>query len=575
MNKKEIGRVLNDIGVMMELMGENPYRVNAFYSASRQVELLQDDISDLVRQGKIREIRGIGESIGTQISQLVTNGSSSLYEELKVRVPDDLFEMMRIPGLGPKKINSLYTRLGIATVEELEEACRENRLVALSGFGVKTQENILKALANFRKFSGRHRYGDVIDLARELEETLLEQPGVQKVQLAGSLRRCREIVKDIDILASAVDPGSLMEFFTSLPQVENVVGVGNTKASVVLRTGINVDLRVVEHTQFPYALHHFTGSQEHNTAMRHRAKSMGLKMNEYGLFNQEGENIPCTGEKEIFHALGLSFIPPELRENAGEIEAAEQRELPILVDEKDIKGVFHVHTVFSDGLASIGDLVESCRRRGWSYLGIADHSRSAYYAHGLKIDAIERQLREIDALNAEYPDFTIFKGIESDILKDGSLDYPDEILYRFDFVVASIHSGFKMTEAEATNRLLTAMSNPYVTMLGHPTGRILLGREGYPVDLKQIISAAKEYRVILELNANPYRLDLDWRWCRLAKEQGVMIAINPDAHNLENLGYVRFGVGAARKGWLEKENILNTMTREQVAEYLIQLKTVF
>jgi len=565
---KAVSIILNEIAVMMELLGENPFKVNAYYTAARTVELLKEDLGELAGEDQLRHIKGIGSSLAKQIGEILHTGTSQFYQELRAKIPYGLFALTRISGLGPKKISLLHKQLGISDVDRLEEACRKNKLLELPGFGAKTQENILKGIAGLRKYTGQHLFVNVWGLAENLEKELKKHPHVRDALLAGSLRRRKEVVKDIDILVSSDNPEEVAEYFAGLPQVETVVGSGPTKTSVVLHQGIQADLRIVEQGEFPYALHHFTGSQEHNIAMRHRAKKMGLKMNEYGLFDAQGKKIMCQSEKEIFRTLGLDNIPPELRENMGEIEAAEQGKLPCLVELKDIKGVFHIHTVYSDGTASIREMVEETRRRGWNYLGISDHSQSAFYANGLKVEQINKQLAEIDRLNEENPDFTIFKGIEADIRKDGSLDYPDEILAQFDFVIASIHSGFKMTEEEATERLIKAMQNPYTTMLGHPTGRILLGREGYPVSMKAMIEAARDCHVIIELNASPYRLDLDWRWCRYAKELGVKIALNPDAHHLAEFDHMEAGIGAARKGWLEAFDVFNTRPREQVKDYL-------
>jgi len=570
MNRKELSSIFNEIGMMLELMGENPFKSNAYYAASRKVETLEDDIEQLVSSGRLREIKGIGDTISKQIAELTQKGTSLFYEELKAQIPPGIFDMLRIPGLGPKKISFLWKKAGIKSLEQLERACQENRLVGYSGFGAKTQENLLQAISHFKSFTGKHLFSQVMPLAEELAHMLREQSGVESICIAGSLRRRKEIVKDIDLVAGADKPKELIYCFNHLPQVESVLASGETKSSVVLNRGINADLRVVSKVEFPFALHHFTGSREHNTAIRHRAKSMGLKINEYGIFDHDGKRVACQSEEDIFQTLGLAYIPPELREDIGEIEAAQEGRIPRLVEEADIKGVFHIHTNYSDGIDSLAQLAAAAQGLGFQYLGVSDHSQSAFYANGLPINRIEQQIREINDLNEINPHFTLFKGIEADILKDGSLDYPDEILAKFDFVIASIHSGFRMSESEATKRLITAMENPYVTMLGHPTGRILLGREGYPVDMKAVIEAAREYRVVLELNANPHRLDIDWRWCHYAGELGVMISINPDAHRKEELQDVVIGVGAARKGWLKPGDILNTRGRNEVKKFLQQ-----
>lgn len=567
MDKKIIASVLTEIAVLLELTGENPFKVKAFDSAARIVEMLPEEISQLVAEGGINQIKGIGPAISREISALVQDGRSPLHQELQSRVPAGLLTLLDVPGLGPKKIHALHNLLGITGICQLETACREDQLTTLPGFGQKSQGNILQAIEFMHGFAGQHRYGDVIQQALALEKALHTSPYAIRTSVAGSLRRCKEVVKDIDLLASSEAPEALIKLFTELPEVASVIAAGKTKASATLTSGINADLRVVTDVEFPYALHHFTGSKEHNTAMRHRAKGFDLKMNEYGLFDTAGKNLPCADEAELFQALGLDYIPPELRENNGEIEAAENHALPLLVERRDLQGILHVHSQYSDGAASIAELAKACQALGWSYLGISDHSRSAAYANGLTVEMVKRQLAEIDEINSRNSDFTIFKGIEADILKDGSLDYPDDILASFDFVIGSVHSGLKMTEDEATKRLLNAIANPFLTILGHPTGRLLLGRQGYPLEMKTVIDAARDHQVAIELNVNPYRMDLDWRWCRYAKSQGVKIPINPDAHRQEELGLALQGVGVARKGWLEKSDVLNTLSAGEIGRY--------
>ncbi|MEW6624122.1 MAG: DNA polymerase/3'-5' exonuclease PolX [Bacillota bacterium] len=569
MDKHQVAGVLHEIGLLLELKGENPFKSRAYYNGARTVEMLEGDLLQLVKEGRLKDIKGIGEALSEKIKELVLTGGLKYYEELKASVPHGLFDMLHIPGLGPKKIKVLHETLGITSVGELEYACKENRLIELKGFGVKTQENILKGIEYIKRFQGQYFYSEAVLAAQEILDKLKEFEHIEDLSLAGSIRRCKEVVKDIDLVASSQIPAEAAQFFARLPGVLEVIALGDTKVSVKLLQGINADLRVVTPQEFPYALHHFTGSKEHNTAMRHRAKGMGLKMNEYGLFKGE-ELVKCRNEQEIFHALGLSYIPPELREDHGEIEAAEKGTLPELVQAKDIKGIFHVHTLYSDGSNTIEEIVRECKKLGFAYVGLTDHSQSAFYAGGLKIPDIERQQEEIARLSQKYSDFGILSGIESDIKPDGSLDYPDEILDKFDFVIASVHSGFKMSQEKMTQRLVKAMSHPKVTMLGHPTGRLLLGREGYPLDMEEIFKAALEYKVIIELNASPARLDLDWRHLKRAKELGALISINPDAHRLEELTDVAYGVAVARKGWLEKRDVFNTRPLNIVKEFFAQ-----
>ncbi|HHV75047.1 DNA polymerase/3'-5' exonuclease PolX [Thermoanaerobacterium butyriciformans] len=557
MDKKTVVNILNEIGLLLELKGENPFKSRAYYNAARTIEVLDDDIERLIKEDRLKDIKGIGDALNKKLTELITTGRLEYYENLKASIPEGLIEMLKIPGLGPKKIKTLYDKLDIKTVGELEYACIENRLVELPGFGEKTQKKILEGIQFIKQFSGKHLFMDAYLEATSLKQYLIDSGLTIRCEIAGSLRRRKEIVKDIDILATCDNPEKLMDVFTKYEGIRDIVAKGETKTSITLRSGINVDLRVVKDEEFPYALHHFTGSKEHNTAMRHRAKQMGIKMNEYGLFKDE-LLIKCRDEEEIFNNLSLSYIPPELRENMGEIEAAEKGLLPVLIEEKDIKGVFHVHTIYSDGANTLSEMVNAARDRGYKIIGITDHSKSAFYANGLKEEDVLRQLDEIDELNSKYSDIKILKGIESDILRDGSLDYDEDILRRFDFVIASVHSNFKMSKDDMTERIIKAIKNRYTKIIGHMTGRLLLARDGYDIDVYKVIDSAAEYGKIIEINSSPYRLDIDWRYIKYAKEKGVKFAICPDAHRIEGLDDVKYGIGIARKGWLEAKDVINT-----------------
>ncbi|MFZ7102659.1 MAG: DNA polymerase/3'-5' exonuclease PolX [Peptococcaceae bacterium] len=566
MDKKKAAKILHEISVFLELKGENQFKIRAYQNGARTIEMLDEDLAALVETGRIKAIKGIGNTLAGQVTELIQTGDLAVYHELKNGIPEGLLEMLTIPGLGPKKAYHLYETLGIASIAELEYACKENRLLELKGFGPKSQLNILQGIEHVKKYRGQFIYGDVYEYAEEIAAELKKCPALVKISIAGSLRRFKEVVKDIDLLASSAAPGQVMEYFCSLTQVGEIIARGDTKTSLSLKSGINVDLRVVKPDEFYYALHHFTGSKEHNTAMRHRAKGLGIKINEYGLFSGDAR-IDAGSEEEFFAALGLPFIPPELRENMGEIEAGERGKLPRLITEQDVKGVFHIHTNYSDGVDELDLLVKEARKAGYNFLGISDHSQAAVYAGGLKLADIKRQQEEISKFNRDNPDFYVFHGIEADIHPDGSLDYPDEVLAMFDFVIASVHSAFSISAERATERLITAMSNPYVTMLGHPTGRILLGRKGYEPDMEKVIQEAKKHNVIIELNASPYRLDIDWRHLKYAKETGVKISINPDAHRKEEIYETALGVKMARKGWLEKEDVFNTLAVEEIKDY--------
>lgn len=565
-DKLAVAHILEEVGTLQELAGANPFKSRAYHNAARTVRSLSEDLSELVASGELSRIKGIGASLAEQISTLVREGRLPLHRELLTAFPPGFLDLLQVPGLGPKKLKILFEVLGIESVGELEYACQENRLLELEGFGAKTQQNLLDGIASLKRFQGRFLLSEGVTTGRELQAAIADFPEVREVALAGSLRRRRETVKEIELVVASEKPGRVMRRFVELPGVEKIIAQGPSKSSVLLKNGLHVDLRCVAPEEFASALFHFTGSREHNSAVRGLAKKQGLKLNEYGLFRGQ-ERLAAASEEELYRTLGLNWIPPELREDRGELLAAAQGQLPQLVGSDDLQGVFHVHTTASDGSATLQDLVAAARQRGWRYLGICDHSRSAAYAHGLEIERVRAQWREIEALNAELVDFKIFKGIESDILADGRLDYPEEILAGFDFVIASIHSRFKLGREEQTERLLRAAANPFTTMLGHLTGRLLLARDGYQVDAEAVLAAAVAHGVILELNANPHRLDLDWRWLRRVKDLGGLVAINPDAHALAGLDDVDYGIGCARKGWLAAADVFNTRSASAVAAW--------
>ncbi|MCL5070978.1 MAG: DNA polymerase/3'-5' exonuclease PolX [Actinobacteria bacterium] len=572
MDKKEIVKLLNEISIIYEIMDENFFKIRAYANAARALEMSGIDINKSTTLVELKKIKGIGTHIAEQIKTLAETGSLKLYEDLKNSTPPSLHQMMKIPKLGPKKIKYLYDNLEITTIDELECACLENKLLNLPNFGQKTQENILKGIELLNRFREKFLFASVIEEAQKLHEKIADLPSVIRSSLGGSIRRKNEIVKDIDIVASTKNPQEVMDMFTSVEEAEEVIAKGDTKSSIRLKSQVNADIRTVSDSQYPYALHHFTGSKEHNTAMRSMAKKNDIKMNEYGLF-RNGKLIECKSEEEIFRVFGMDYIPPEIRENTGELEAALNKNIPKLVELGDIKGIFHFHTNRSDGKMSLEQACNELKKMGFEYCGVADHSKTARYAGGIKDEDIEFYLDEIDLLNSTQEDFKIFKGIESDILSDGNLDYPDEILKKFDFVIIAIHSNFNMSQKLMTERIIKAMSNKYSTMLAHPTGRLLLARDPYNVDIIEVIDAAREYKVDLEINASPFRLDLDWRACKYAKEKGVKIFINPDAHHIEGFHEYKFGVNTARKGWLEKEDIANTMGSNEMKDYLDEKKS--
>jgi DNA polymerase (family 10) len=578
MDKARVAAALAEIGTLLELQGESPFRCQAYHNGARAVEALETDLATLVAEGKLGEVRGIGETLRDKITTLVTTGRLPFLEDLRAKTPAGLLQMLRIPGLGPKKVKALHDLLHIDTLEALKAACETGQVAGLKGFGEKTQEKILSGIAFVAEAGQRVRLDQALPIALSLKEGVSKAPGVIRIELCGSVRRRKETIKDIDILVSTDDPEPVMDRFVGLPGVVRVTGRGDTKASVIVNVGsasrpehINADLRVVSDEQYPFTLHYFTGSKEHCIAMRVRAQQHGLKLNEYGLTGP-GRSVRCKTEEDIFKALGLHYIPPELREDTGEMEAAEKGSLPTLVESHDIRGVFHCHTTESDGAASLEEMAHAAKNLGLKYLGIGDHSQSLTVANGLTPQRVRRQQAAIDALNDSMKGFRIFKGTECDILADGSLDFDDELLATFDYVVASVHSHFNQPREEMTARIVRAVRHPAVTMLGHATGRLLLRREAYAVDLEAVLRAAAESGTMIEINAHPQRLDLDWVHCKRAKALGVQLVINPDAHSTSDLAYFPYGVDVARRGWLSKDDVFNTKTPAEVAKALAARK---
>ena len=566
-NNKAVGNVLREAALLLELKGENPFKVRAYSNAARSIETMDEEIVGMTHEGRLRDVEGVGETLAQQITELVETGSLQLLEELKRTVPPGHLEMLKIPGLGPKKIKVLSDTLHIQTIGELEYACSENRLIELQGFGQKSQEKILKGIQQVKKYQGRYLYGDTLPLAESVLERIRSHPKVLRASIAGSLRRRMEIVGNVNLVVSTQRPQEVLTAVSKFPEVEVVQFGDKGTGHYSLASGVQLDLQTPSDQDFAHHLYRLTGSFSHWRAMTKKAESLAFELNEQGLL-RNGRPLGFKEEEDIFRTLGIDFIPPELREDQGEIEAAEGHRLPRLICEQDLKGIFHVHSSFSDGTSSVQVMAETARKLGFSYIGISDHSQSARYAGGLTLEKLRRQWEEVDRLNREMEGFHIFKGIESDILSDGSLDYDEEILNQFDFVIASVHSHFNMTREEMTQRVMRALKNPYTTILAHPTGRLLLAREPYAIDMIPIIDEAARQRVAIELNAHPYRLDIDWRLCKYAKEKGVTIAINPDAHDPEGLKDTCFGVGIGRKGWLEPGDVLNTRSLEEMREYL-------
>lgn len=559
MTKKEVCAILEEIALLLELSGENPFKARSYVNVARELEKSDADVEVLVRDRRLREIKGIGDALEQKIEELVTTGRLEYHQELRAQYPESLFDLFRIPGLGAKKIKVLHEELKINSLDELESAC-DGTIAALKGFGEKTEKKILEGIAFARKHQGLHLVHKAMAEAEHLREWLQQEKSLIRIELAGSLRRRKEVIKDIDIVASSKKPEALMKRFVEAPNVDRVTGHGDAKSSVVLRSGIAADLRVVTDDEFPFALHHFTGSKEHNVAMRQRAKDRDLKMNEYGVFRGD-TLVPCKDETAIFKLLDLPYIQPELREDMGELEL---KLTPRLIERDDLIGLIHCHSTYSDGKATIEQMARGAIDRRYAYMVLADHSQTAAYAGGLSPAAVTKQHKEIDALNAKLKHLRIVKCIESDIRADGSLDYEEDVLKSFELIIASVHSGLNMNEADATKRVVKAVESPYTAILGHLTGRLLLAREGYPLDMEKVVDACVRNRVAIEINADPHRLDMDWRHIKRARDKGAMFSIGPDAHSVEGLDNVHFGVGIARKGWLGPEHIINCMAIEQL-----------
>jgi DNA polymerase (family X) len=564
--KDQVAEILEDIAMMLELKGENPFKIRAYRNAARAIETFTGNLRRTAEEDKFADIEGIGDAIAEKIRELVTSGALEYHATLKAEFPPGIFDMFDIQGMGPKKVHAVWKELSITTVAELEKGCRDGRVAGLKGFGEKTAANILKGIEDRKKHAGRFRIGDITADAERMLDDLRSHPEVLRVAACGSYRRRRETCGDLDFLVSTREPKIVSADFIGHEFVESVIAHGDTKSSVRWKSGVQADLRVVKDSEFPFAMNYFTGSKEHNIVMRQRALARGWTLNEYRLGPDDSpktkpEPVPeIREEADLYRALGLDYIEPELRENMGEFKAAEEHTLPKLIELENLRGTFHNHTTASDGRSTLREMADAAQELGLQYLGIADHSKASFQAHGLDEKALLAQVKEIRELNKEFDrGFRLFAGSEVDIHKDGSLDFDDEVLAQLDYVVVSIHNAFAMSEADMTRRIIHAISNKHVTMLGHLTGRLLLMREGYPVDVPAVIEAAAETGTIIELNANPRRLDMDWRWWPLAKEKGVKCAINPDAHHTTQLQFLKFGVDTARKGWLTRHEVVNCL----------------
>lgn len=570
MKNAPVARLLEAIADALELRGEGGFRVNAYREAARNVETLSQDIEEVWEAGKLEEIPGVGASIAQKIGDFLSRGESPYLAELGRGFPPGLLELLKVPGLGPKKTRLLYEALGIGSLKELLEAAREHRIRQLRGLGVKSEENIQREAERLQQREKRLLLGQAWPLAEEIAKMLSECPFVCAIEPAGSIRRRKETIGDIDLLASSVEPTKVMEAFVRLPLVQEVLSQGPTKSSILTQDNLQVDLRVVAPDEYGSALQHFTGSKSHNIAMRERAIRSGYKLNEYGLFRLDtNERVAGKREEDIYQALGLAWIPPELRENAGEIEAAASGRLPKLIELSDIRGDLHLHTDWSDGHDSLLSMAKAAMRLGYEYIAVTDHSHSLGIAHGLDPERVAEQGRLIEQLNRELAPFHIFHGTELEIRQEGALDYPDELLETLDYVGASVHSGMKQPMDKLTNRVLAAFRHRVHTF-NHPTGRLLEERSPYEIDLDQVLQAARGRGICLEVNGNPHRLDLKDVDARRAREAGVGLVLNTDAHRISDLSCMRFAVATARRGWVEKGEVLNALPLEALRERLRQ-----
>lgn len=566
-SNKEVAGILMEMAALLELHGENIYKIRAYQNAARNLTSLQEELALLIKEDRLEEVKGIGKGIATTIKEIYVAGYSPLLEELQRKTPAGLLELIKIPGLGPATVYQLHKEAGIKGPADLKEALKEGRLRGLKGFGPKRLERLLSGLRDYEKYRQVELLYHGLLKAEEIKSYLEEFQGLIKLETVGGLRRGRELIQEIDLLAVTASAPELRDFFLQLPFVDQVIEKKERKIRIVTEDSFPVNLIVVREEEYPTASIYYTGSRDHVSRLVRQAADYGYQLTAAGLF-KEGKRIGVKDERGLYELLGLDYIIPELRENRGELEVARTGKLPVSINLSDIKGDLHLHSHYSDGSHSIREIVEEARRRGYQYIAITDHSASLQVAGGLSIDSLLRQMEEIEALQEEYPDIKIFKGSEVDIAPDGGLDYPDEILARLDLVIASIHTGFNQSEKEITGRIIKAMENPHVNIIGHPRGRLLKRREAYPVNMDEVIRAARATGTCLELNASPYRLDIDDLICRKAKEEGVMIAFNTDAHNLAELDYMVLGLMTARRGWLERRDVINALELEELSPLL-------
>ena len=559
MKNQEIVRIFNDIADLLEIKGENPFRIRAYRRAALNIESLSTDIASTPKDEPMK-IPGIGQDLAGKILEYIQTGKMQAYEDLKKEVPEGLSGLLSVPSLGPKTAKLLFEKLQVKDLDDLARLAREHKLIGLPGIKEKTEENIIKGIEMLKRGMERQPLGKVLPIAKDIVGYLETHATVDQIKIAGSIRRWKDTVKDIDILATSRDPKAVMNAFVHLPSVQDILMHGPTKSSVIIHEGLQVDLRVVEEDSFGAALAYFTGSKAHNIRLREMAVKAGLKINEYGIFREKDDKkLGGKREEDVYRILGLPFIAPELREDLGEIEAAIEGRLPRLIDSSDIRGDLHVHTRRSDGSHDFDELIREAKKRGYEYIAITDHSKGLGIARGLSEERLLEEKAEIEALNKKLKGFKLLAGVEVDIRSDGRMDFTDEILRQMDIVVASIHSGFRQSREQLTRRLTSAMRNPCVSIIAHPTGRLIGERDPYDVDMHEVLKVAKETGTAIEINAYPLRLDLNDAYAKMAKEMGVRLVISTDTHITNQFDFMEYGVAIARRGWLEKRDVLNTM----------------
>lgn len=568
MKNQEIANVFNEIADLLEIKGDNRFRIRAYRRAAQNIEGLVKDVAELTKE-ELMEIPGIGKDLAEKIEEYLKTGRMKSYEDLKKEVPEGLAVLLTVPSLGPKTAKLLHEKLQVKNIDQLEALAKKHKLIGLPGIKEKTEENILKGIEMLKRGKERHPLGMVLPIANDIADKLGKDPSVKKISVAGSLRRMKETVRDIDILVVSSNPHDVMKTFIHMPDVKQVLMHGPTKSSIVTNTGIQVDMRVVEEESFGAALAYFTGSKEHNIRLREMAVKKGLKINEYGVFREkDDEKLGGKDEEDVYRILGLPFIPPEIREDMGEIEMGLKGKIPMLIEMKDIKGDLHVHSKMSDGSHILNELIEAARAKGYEYIAVTDHSKGLGVARGLNEERLMEEKKEIEATNKKLRGFKLLIGVEVDIRSDGRLDFSDDVLSKMDIVVASIHSGFKQSREQLTKRLVSAMKNPYVSVIAHPTGRLIGERDPYDIDMENILKTAKETGTALEINAYPLRLDLNDIYVKKAKDLGIKFAISTDTHVVSQFDYMYYGVSIARRGWLEKKDVINTLSYDQLLKEL-------